>query len=202
LTTAGKDESHIPDSASGDWLTFTVVRGQESEVWRLSLSSRKPEPLIVEPRTRISQSVLSRDGRWIAYQSSTWGPAQAGSAEIFVRPFPPAGTTKYKVPGTAHHPIWTPDGNALYYVPGPRLFARVPVTTAPSVNFGPAESFELNRGARTGGPTQLRRLDILPDGERFIGIWPEDLGKPSQDAERRIVVIQNWSEELKRLMAR
>ena len=43
----------------------------------------------------------------------------------------------------------------------------------------------------------------MPDGKRFVGIWPEDLGaKPSQDTERRIVVIQNWHEELKRQMSR
>jgi hypothetical protein len=88
-------------------------------------------------------------------------------------------------------------------VPGPRQFARVPITTAPTFGFGPPESFELNRSARTGGPTQLRRLDIMPDGKRFVGIWPEDLGKqPTQDTERRIVVIQNWDEELKRQMSR
>jgi serine/threonine protein kinase len=45
-----------------------------------------------------------------------------------------------------------------------------------------------------------RVIDRDPDW--FVGIWPEDLGKPSQDTERRIVVIQNWHEELKRRMSR
>jgi hypothetical protein len=46
-------------------------------------------------------------------------------------------------------------------------------------------------------------LDIMPDGKRFVGVWPEDLGKQAPpEAERRIVVVQNWSEELKRLMSR
>jgi hypothetical protein len=79
----------------------------------------------------------------------------------------------------------------------------VPITTAPRFGFGAPEHFELNRTARTGGPTQLRRLDIMPDGKRFVGVWPEDLGKqPSQDTERRIIVVENWSEELKRLISR
>jgi hypothetical protein len=43
----------------------------------------------------------------------------------------------------------------------------------------------------------------MPDGKRFIGIWPDDLGKqPTPDTELRVVVIQNWGEELKRLMSR
>jgi hypothetical protein len=43
----------------------------------------------------------------------------------------------------------------------------------------------------------------MPDGKRFVGIWPEDLGKqPTADTERRMIVIQNWDQELKRLMSR
>ena len=198
LTTSGKDESHIPDSVSRDgaWLTFTVVRGQASELWRLSLRTKKAESLIVVPKARVAQSVLSPDGRWIAYQST-----ETGADEIFVQPFPPTGA-KYQVPSGSlnHHPIWTSDGHALYYVPGQRRFARVPITTAPRFGFGTPEAFDLNRTARTGGPTQLRRLDIMPDGKRFVGIWPGDLGsKPSQENDRRIVMILNWGEELKRM---
>ena len=124
--------------------------------------------------------------------------------QIFVQRFPSMEGTKYQVPSANgnHHPIWAPDGSGIYYVPGPRLFARVSITTMPRLGFGTPERFELNRLARTGGPTQLRRLDIMPDGKRFIGVWPEDLGKPSQDVERRIVVIKNWTEELKQRMAR
>ena len=125
-----------------------------------------------------------------------------GGTEIFVEPFPPTGA-RYQLPSgnDNHHPIWAPDSSALYYVPGPRRFARVPITTGP--RFGPLESFELNVTARTGGPNQLRRLDIMPDGKRFVGVWPEDLGaKPSPDTVRRIVIIQHWDEELKRQMSR
>ena len=200
LTMPGKDESHIPDSVSsdGNWLTFTVVKGEVSEVWRLSLKTRKAEPLIVVPKARVAQSVLSPNGRWIAYQSTIMS-----GTDIFVEPFPPTGA-KYQVPSTFdnHHPIWAPDSEALYYVPGARLFGRLPFITAPRVNFGALEPLALNRTARTGGPNQLRRLDIMPDGSHFVGIWPEDLANESPDIERRIIVIENWSEELKRLMSR
>jgi hypothetical protein len=123
--------------------------------------------------------------------------------DIFVEPFPPTGA-KYQVPSTFdnHHPIWAPDSGALYYVPGARLFGRLPFMTAPRVNFGALEPLALNRTARTGGPNSLRRLDIMPDGTHFVGIWPEDLANESPDIERRIIVIENWSEELKRLMSR
>jgi serine/threonine-protein kinase len=200
LTKPGKDESHIPDSVSTDrsWLTFTVVKAQVSEIWRLSLATKKAERVIGVPGAKVAQSVLSPDGRWIAYQSTV----MAGT-DIFVEPFPPTGA-RYQLPsGDAnHHPIWTPDGQALFFVPAQRRFARVPITTTPRFGFGTLEYFELNRTARAGGPNQLRRLDIMPDGKRFVGIWPEDLASESHDVERRMIVIQNWSEELKRLMSR
>jgi hypothetical protein len=55
---------------------------------------------------------------------------------------------------------------------------------------------------RAGGPGHLRRLDIMPEGAHFVGIWPEDLAFESSEVERRIVISQNWSEELKRQMSR
>ena len=174
LTTSAKDESHIPDSVSrdGEWLTFTLVRGQASEIWRLSLKAKKAEPLIVVPNARVSQSALSPDGRWIAYQSTVMT-----ETEIFVEPFPPTGA-RYQLPSANdnHHPIWAPDSSALYHVPGPRLFARAPITTTPRFGFGTPESFELNRTARTGGPTQLRRLDIMPEANTLLASGPRISG--------------------------
>ena len=200
LTMSGKSETHIPDSVSkdGEWLTYTVVKGELSEVWRVSLRTKKAEPLIVIPKARVAQSVLSPDGRWIAYQSTIMS-----DTDIFVEPFPPTGA-RYQVPSVDdnHHPIWAPDSKALYFVPGPRLFGRVPFTTVPRVGFGTLESLDLNRTARTGPPNVLRRLDIMPDGKRFVGVWPGDLVTERADIERRMIVVQNWSEELKRLMSR
>ena len=197
---SGKSETHIPDSVSkdGEWLTYTVVKGELSEVWRVSLRTKKAEPLIVIPKARVAQSVLSPDGRWIAYQSTIMS-----DTDIFVEPFPPTGA-RYQVPSVDdnHHPIWAPDSKALYFVPGPRLFGRVPFTTVPRVGFGTLESLDLNRTARTGPPNVLRRLDIMPDGKRFVGVWPGDLVTERADIERRMIVVQNWSEELKRLMSR
>ena len=148
LTTPAEGERHIPDSASSDgaWLSFTVVRDQVSEVWRLALASGETEPLVVAPGAQVAQSVFSPNAQWLAYQSN-----ETGEDEIFVQPFPPTGA-KYQVPSTLdnHHPIWAPDGRSLFYVPGPRLFARVSVATEPTFRFGNPVSLNLNRAGRTG----------------------------------------------------
>ena len=199
LTTPADGERHIPDSASSDgrWLTFTAVRDRASEVWRLAFASREAAPLVVSPGARIAQSAFSPNGQWLAYQST-----ETGEDEIFVQPFPPNGA-KYQLPSLHdnHHPLWAPDGRSLFFVPGPALFARVSVETTPTFRFGNPVSLNLNRTGRTGPPTELRRLDIMPDGQRFVGIWPDALlGESPKVSDRRLILVLNWHEELKRLV--
>ena len=59
----------------------------------------------------------------------------------------------------------------------------------------------LLRTGRTGPPTELRRLDIMPDGERFVGVWPKELiGASAEVGDRRLILVLNWFEELRRLV--
>ena len=194
LTTADEGDAHVPDSVSsdGEWLSFTVDTGTESAVWVLALASGEAEPLIVEPAARVGQSVFSPDGRWLAYQST-----ETGEDEIFVQPFPPTGA-KYQLPNVLdnHHPLWSPDGRELFYVPGPGEFTVVGVTTQPSFSFGNPVSLNLFQSElRTGPPNQRRRHDIMPDGSGFLGVGRGDVANVN-----RIHIVQNWFEELRRLV--
>ena len=49
------------------------------------------------------------------------------------------------------------------------------------------------------GPSLLRNHDVAPDGSRFVTVFP---GGVDDDASSRnqIVIVQNWHEELKRLV--
>jgi hypothetical protein len=42
----------------------------------------------------------------------------------------------------------------------------------------------------------VRAYDVAPDGERFALIVPGE----SQEAESDLILVQNWTEELKRLV--
>ena len=199
LTTAEDGSIHVPDSFSSDgaWLSFTVSSGNESAVWLLSVATGDAELLIAEPGARVSQSVLSPDDRWIAYQST-----ETGQDEIFVQPFPPTGA-KHQLPGTLdnHHPFWAPDGRALFYVPGPGLFAVVNIATDGGFEFGNPVRFDLNGPLRMAPPQTIRRVDVLPDG-RFVGVLGElnpVTGEPV-DPAFQIHIVQHWFEELKRLV--
>ena len=170
LTTAEDGARHMPDSFSSDgaWLSFTVSSGSESAVWLLSVATGDAELLIAEPGARFSQSVFSPDDRWIAYQST-----ETGQDEIFIQPFPPTGA-KHQLPGTLdnHHPFWAPDGRALFYVPGPGLFAAVDIATDGGFEFGNPVRLGLNGPLRMAPPQTIRRVDVLPDG-RFVGVLGE-----------------------------
>ena len=198
LTTTGDGEAHVPDSFSsdGEWLTFTVTSASQAEVWLLSLESGEAEPLIAETGALVSQSAFSPDGRWLAYQTN-----ETGQDEIFVQPFPSTGA-KFQLPGTLdnHHPIWAPDGRTLYYVPGPGLFAAIDVRTEPSFAFGTPAPLNLNGVLRMAGPDVIRRVDILPDGERFLGIRGNVGLADAVGDGARIHIVQNWFEEPRRMV--
>src|SRR5262249_45528541 len=134
LTKAEKDTQHIPDSWSPDeqWLSFTLVKSGTQSVWLFSSKDKKTTPFADIAGGLLGRSVFSPDGKWIAYQSS-----ETGRNEIFVQPFPATGT-KYQITrGTdSHHPLWSPDGKELFYVPGPGQFVRVGVSTQSNFSVG------------------------------------------------------------------
>jgi serine/threonine-protein kinase len=177
-------------------LTYTVRQEAAEAVWLLTLASKDAAPLIVAPSARVAQSVFSPDGRWLAYQST-----ETGEDEIFVQPFPPSGA-KYQLPNTRdnHHPLWSPDGRELFYVPGPGQYASVGITTEPRFAFGNPVSMNVNQVLTMGAPNNRRQIDIMPDGSGFLGRLRGSGDNEGVDAFRNVQIVQHWFEELTRLV--
>ncbi len=123
----------------------------------------------------------------MAYQSD-----ESGEYRIYVRPFPDVDSGRFPIsPGGGREPLWSPDGSELFYRSGDSLMA-VPVKTEPPFEAGsPEVLFTRNYAFAVG-----RMYDIAPDG-RFLmikaaGTTEEGLGN--------VVLVQNWFEELKRLV--
>jgi hypothetical protein len=131
----------------------------------------------------------------VAYQLS----AQPNS-RIYVRPFPTTPTT-YMAPedADAHHPLWSPDGKALFYVNGPSMFASVTFTSQPSVSFGQPVHAPRS-GFLTGVPLSIRTYDVLPDGNHFLGVLAAGQATGAL-ASPQIGVVLNWFEEVRQRMA-
>jgi Tol biopolymer transport system component len=140
---------------------------------------------------REQNAELSPDGRWLVYNSN-----ESGRDEVYVRPFPDVEKGRWQVStGGGVQPTWARSGRELFFRNGAALMA-VPVETDRGFAVGnPKVVFEGEYATPLGG----RSYDVSPDGRRFLTIKE---GGATGDAapQAQIILVQNWLEELKRLV--
>jgi len=164
-------------------------------LWTLSLRDRKATPFGDVKSLFPTGAAFSPDGRWVAY--SVREPEQTRNT-VYVQPFPATGA-KYQISkdDDGHHPVWSPDGKELFYVPGASQFSAVSISTQPIFTFG--NPVPLPRQFIENGPGSPTAIDITPDGKRFVGIMLAGQGQaPAAGAPTGLIqVVLNWGEELK-----
>jgi len=145
-----------------------------------------PRTLIDSPFDHYGPA-LSPDGRWLAYVSQ-----ESGAPEVYVRPFPNVGDTRYAVSaGGGQEPLWRRDGKELFYRTSRGDLFAVPVSPGTAFVHGTPKLLFTNP---TLSPDSYHRAyDVSPDGTRFLMI---DAG--GGDASS-LQVIFNWRAELERL---
>ena len=169
----------------------------------LDLGTGRPAPpastgtrtLVRSPHADLNAEI-SPDGRWLAYQSNG-----SGAFEVYVRPFPSTEAGQWRVSregGT--EPLWARDGRELFYRSPTGALMRVAATRSDAWTAeAPTQLFEGSPYvlAGKGDFSQLARrtYDVSPDGRRFLMIKNPG-GRPTASAAPRIVVVQNWFEEL------
>ncbi|MDA2937243.1 hypothetical protein MYX75_03140 [Acidobacteria bacterium AH-259-A15] len=96
--------------------------------------------------------------------------------------------------GGGAFPLWAPDGQELFYQTREAMMV-VTIETEPSFTAGVPEVLFTGRYFRGTG----RHWDISPHGQRFVmikeGGQTEETSAPAQ-----LIIVQNWFEELKRLV--
>ena len=135
---------------------------------------------------------ISPDGHWMAYQSSL-----SGRNEIYTERYPELGDRQQISTEGGRNPFWSGDGHELFFeTPDFRHVLAVSVQSARSIVFGrPHDLFNIFTASPSGGGN--RPIDIAPDG-RFLIISG---GQADGDVPpSNIVLVQNWTEELKRLV--
>ncbi len=123
--------------------------------------------------------------------------AELGAAQdVWVRPFPPAGETKFQVTsGGAADPVWSPDGKEIFYVTGrgtpDSRIVSMPVRLTPTFSVA-------------GRPTPLPITGLLGSGARVYDISPDGLSfvvlMPNNSEVEKVGLLNvtlNWFEELK-----
>jgi hypothetical protein len=181
----------LPD---GTRVVFSEFNASTSgDVMTLTLERDSPVQPLLQTAFDERNGDVSLDGRWLAYESN-----DSGQRQISVRPFPDVNRGRWQVStGGGTQPVWARNGQELFYL-------------APN---GALMSVRVERGTtwRAGTPTKLidaqyyvgvgaaRAYDVSPDGQKFLMIKE---ARPSDDAPppAQVVIVQNWAEELKRLV--
>ena len=172
------------------WLSTGSVVTTERDIWVLPLSDRKEQPFLRTPFTE-GAATFSPDGRWLAYVSN-----ETGRPEIYVQPYPgPGGKWQISIDGGTE-PDWSRSGRELFYRSGNKMMA-VETTTQPGFSAGkPRMLFEGPYLATVFPNAMSAAYDVSADGQRFLMVKEtEQAAAPAQ-----INVVQNWHEELKRLV--
>jgi len=137
---------------------------------------------------------LSPDNRWLAYASS-----ESGRYEVVVQPFPALDSGRWPVSvsgGTS--PMWAHSGRELFYITPDRQMVAASVETTPTFRVTNRQVlFEL--GPEFVWENAYAGYDIRPDDSRFIMVRAVgDL----QETEPLLVLVENWFEEVRRLVDR
>ena len=200
LTTAEPGTEHWPDSWSPDGrhLIYQVVHGGDYDLWVLSLDAPDKPQLFLDGSQRQHGAVFSPDGHWVAYGSNEESPE---AEQIYVQPYPPTGEAYQITRESGAFPVWSPDGKALSY-------RRRVLSGSAEEGVGIVQT-EIVGGDRFAWRNErplpfkgflvfggVRDYDVMPDGQRFMMVFPA-ADKPAGVERPRINVVLNWVEEIK-----
>jgi serine/threonine-protein kinase len=173
--------------ADDQMLVATRVPGAEWDI-RITPAAGGSSQALVATKDLERAARLSPDRQWLAYESD-----RSGRFEIWVGPFSPgAGAPVLVSRDGGRQPVWSRDGKELFYLQADRLMAVAVKGRAERFEFDPAAQLFTVPYVVDGA------YDVAADG-RFLMIQPT-AASGAAPAPGEIVVVQNWHEELKRLV--
>ena len=180
-------------SPDGESLVFRENRLETGvDLHVLSLAGDREIETLMATEFNERNAVISPDGRWMAYES-----AQSGQEEVYVRPFPNVDDGQWQISTSGGtQPLWASSGRELFFRSGAALMA-VPVQTEASFRPGTPEVL-FEKSDHAGGQFG-RTYDVAADGQRFLMLTAGG-DVQATSAVPSIIVVQNWFEELKRLV--
>lgn len=178
LTTS--EELQGPTSASPDRNIAFYEGGRD--IWVLPLDTRVPVPFVQTPAFETAPR-FSPDGRWLAYVSN-----DSGVNEVYVRPFPGPGGRLQISNGGGTEPVWSRDGNQLFFRDGNRMMSsRLSATSTLTAE----RATLLFEGSYMRSDTGGAGYDVAADGH-FLMVQPVE----PERAATSINVVIHWFEDL------
>ena len=189
---AGSEGGSTPFSLTADGrLVFDFLEGAGRDVRVMPLDGDGPAETLLAGEFSERRGTLSPDGRWLAYES-----LESGEYQIYVRPYPDVDSGRWQVSTTGgSRPRWSPAGDELF-------FYAIEESSLMAVAVRGEATFEWDDPKPLFSVTQYignasRDYAVDLDGQRFLFKKPAMAG----DGEpTRLILVQNWTEELKRLV--
>jgi Tol biopolymer transport system component len=165
------EAEHLIDTRAGEgWyadgaqLRFLSLKpNNDYGISLLDIASRNVTQLVDLPGSAQHSSSVSPDGRWLAYASN-----ETGRYEVWIEPLPPTGTRHRVTRDGGSHPLWLPDGRALYFDRDRRMFRLDIDTSALATTLDPVP-------LPVEGFVQAdyrRQFDLMPGGTQFLVLIP------------------------------
>jgi serine/threonine protein kinase len=158
----------------------------QDDIWVVYTDGKQEPKPILDTNEREYDPSFSPDGRWLAYVLE-----KSGQPEIYLWEYPAGEKLPVSTPG-AINPVWSRDGQELYYISDNSMMA---VKFNPELDFPigkPERLFSLPDEIESRGRGLVRSYDVSNDGQ-FLML------KRSDRPEGQLIYVQNWFEELKRL---
>jgi eukaryotic-like serine/threonine-protein kinase len=150
-------------TADGKQLRFLTLTGnRDYGISLFDMASRKVTPVIDLPGSAQHSSSMSPDGKWMAYASN-----ETGRYEVWIEPFPRTGARFQMTREGGSHPLWRPDGQALYFDRDLQLF-QVAVDIKDLGSAKAAIALPIKGFAQA---EYRRQFDLMPDGRRFLVLF-------------------------------
>jgi len=174
---------------------FSEQAGNDIYLWA---DRGQPEPVLATPSSE-GYVDLSRDGGWLAYTSD-----ESGRPEIYVKRFPGQERGTRISTGGGSEPRWSHDGKRLFFwetgdaanPEGSRRTRLMVVDAQFEPSFRVTPPRELFQGRFVSAANAASTLyDASPVADRFVMLEPVE-----QRGGRRLNVVLNWTEELRRLV--
>jgi serine/threonine-protein kinase len=185
--------THVEDwTADGRTLLIShggTSVGVQEEITALTLDGDRTPTRLLPSRFVVRHARVSTNGRWLAYTSN-----ESGREEVYVQPYPSLQGKWQISTGGGAQPVWSKNGDELFYR-GEGSVIAVRISAGASFAAGlPQKLFQdhyYSNSDHTG-------YDVASDG-RFLLVKGDPAEQPMA-ARPQIIVVQNWLEELKRLV--
>jgi Tol biopolymer transport system component len=184
----GQQKYPVDWSGDGRYLIYGAFdRTTKMDLWVLHMGDRRKFSLVQTIAVE-AYAVLSPDGRWLAYETSS-----EGRPEVFVQPFRSEGggtERHYKISTDGGgHPRWRNDGKEIYYITksGRLMAAAVRPGDTTFESDAPQVLFQTRPI-----PKAWNVYDSTADGNRFLVRVPLEWSSAAP-----ITVVTNWTQKVK-----